>query len=98
MPIVTKMTPLKMMLSKTAGARFQMDLIDLPPFNGFDHILRVVDHFSKFGYMYPVKSKCSEESGESLLCIILMSIMPSILQSNNGGELLPFLNKLLCSR
>ncbi len=75
-----------------------MDLIELPPFNGFYHILRVVDHLSKFGYMYPAMSKGSEEVGKSLLCIISTSIMPSTLQSDNGGELRPCLNTLLCSR
>lgn len=63
-----------------------MDLIELPPFNGYDHMLRVVDHLSKFGYVYPVKTKTSEEVGKALLCIISTSIMPSILQSDNGGE------------
>jgi hypothetical protein len=86
MPKKTKMTPLKMIMSKSAGSRFQMDLIELPPYNGYDHILRVVDHLSKFGYVYPVKSKTSEEVGKSLLCILSTSIMPSILQSDNGGE------------
>lgn len=86
MPKKTKMTPLKMILSKSAGARFQMDLIELPPFNGYDHMLRVVDHLSKFGYVYPVKTKTAEEVGKSLLCILSTSIMPSILQSDNGGE------------
>ncbi len=65
----------------------------MPPFNGFDHMLRVVDHLSKFGYVYPVKSKTSEEVGKSLLCIISTSIMPSILQSDNGGEVRPCINK-----
>ena len=61
MPKKTKLAPLRMMLSKSAGARFQMDLIELPPFNGYDHMLRVVDHLSKFGYVYPVKTKTSEK-------------------------------------
>ncbi len=86
MPKKTKMTPLKMMLSKSAGARFQIYLIELPPYNGYDHMLRVVDHLSKFGYVYSVKTKTSEEVGKSLLCILSTSIMPSILQSDNGGE------------
>ena len=93
MPKKTKLAPLRMMLSKSAGARFQMDLIELPPFNGYDHMLRVVDHLSKFGYVYPVKTKTSEEVGKALLCIISTSIMPSILQSDNGGEVRPCIDK-----
>lgn len=75
-----------MILSKEAGSRFQMDLIDMPEFHGYNHILRVVDHLSKFGYVYPLKTKTSEEVGKSLLCILATSIMPKILQSDNGGE------------
>ncbi len=80
-----KQNPLKMILLKEAGSRFQMDLVEMPYFNGYNYILRVVDHLSKFGYVYPLKTKTSEEVGKSLLCI-LTSIMPRILQSDNGGE------------
>ena len=63
-----------------------MDLVEMPYFNGYNYILRVVDHLSKFGYVYPLKTKTSEEVGKSLLCILATSIMPRILQSDNGGE------------
>jgi len=81
-----KQNPLKMILSMEAGSRFQMDLVEMPYFNGYNYILRVVDHLSKFGYVYPLKTKTSEEVGKSLLCILATSIMPRILQSDNGGE------------
>jgi hypothetical protein len=63
-----------------------MDLIEMPEYNGFNLILRVVDHLSKFGYACPIKTKTSEEVGKSLTCILATSIMPRILQSDNGGE------------
>ena len=46
-----------------------MDLIEMPEYNGYNHILRVVDHLSKFGYVYPLKTKTAREVGKSLLCI-----------------------------
>jgi hypothetical protein len=73
-----------MILSKEAGSRFQMDLIEMPEYNGYNLILRVVDHLSKFGYVYPIKTKKSEAVGKSLTCILATSIMPRILQSDNG--------------
>ena len=86
MPKRKKQNPLKMILSMEAGSRFQMDLVEMPYFNGYNYILRVVDHLSKFGYVYPLKTKTSKEVGKSLLCILATSIMPRILQSDNGGE------------
>ena len=73
-----------MILSKEAGSRFQMDLIEMPEYNGYNLILRVVDHLSKFSYVYPIKTKTSEEVGRSLTCILATSIIPRILQSENG--------------
>ena len=39
-----KMQPLKMILSKKVGSRFQMDLIEMPPYHGYCYILCVIDH------------------------------------------------------
>ncbi len=75
-----------MILSKEAGLKFQMDHIDMPQFNGYNYILRVVNHLSKFGYVCPIKTTTSTEVGKSLLCTPATSIMPRILQSDNGGE------------
>ena len=80
-----------MILSKEAGKSFQMDLIEMPEYNGYNYILRVVDHLSKFGYVYPIKTKTAREVGKSLLYILATSIMPSVLQSDNGGEVRLFL-------
>ena len=80
------MNPLKMILSKKTGSRFQMDLIEMPEFDGFNYILRVVDHLSKYGYVYCLKRRSSEEVGKGLLTILATSIQPTVLQPDNGGE------------
>jgi hypothetical protein len=85
-PPRSKQQPLKMILTKTAGGRFQMDLIMMPEYNGYNYILRVVDHLSKFGYVHPIKQRTAVEVGHALLAILSTSIMPKILQSDNGGE------------
>jgi len=85
-PKRTKMQPLKMILSKKVGSRFQMDLIEMPPYQDYCYILCVVDHLSKYGYVRPIKARSSVEVGNALLSIVSTSITPRILQSNNGGE------------
>jgi hypothetical protein len=85
----TKSQPLKMILSNCAGSRFQMDLIMMPPCRGYTQILRVVDHLSKY-YIAPMKSKSATECADALLRILSGSIMPKILQSDNGGEVCMF--------
>jgi hypothetical protein len=82
----TKMQPLKMILSKKVGSRFQMDLIEMPPYQDYCYILRVIDHLSKCGYVRPIKARSSVEVGNALLSIVSTSITPQILQSDNGGE------------
>jgi hypothetical protein len=85
-PKRTKMQPLNMILSKKCGSRFQMDLIEMPPFQSYSYILWVVDHLSKYGYVWPVKTRTSLEVGRALVTIVTNSITPWILQSNNGAE------------
>jgi hypothetical protein len=79
------MQPLKMILSKKVGSRFQMDLIKMPPYH-YCYILRVIDYLSKYGYVRPIKARSSVEVGNALLSIVSTSITPRILQSDNGGE------------
>jgi hypothetical protein len=75
-----------MILSKTVGSRFQMDLTEMPPFQEYCYILHVVDHLSKYGYVRPIKARTSMEAGKALLSIVSTSITPRILQSDNGGR------------
>jgi hypothetical protein len=84
-PKRTKMQLLKMILSKKVGSRFQMDLIEMPPYQEYCYIFCVVDHLSKYGYIRPIKARSSLEVGTALLSIVSTSITPQILQSDNGG-------------
>ena len=86
MPKRSKQQPLKMILLKAAGSRFQMDLVQMPEYNSFNYILRVVDHLSKFGYVQLLKKRSAKEVGDALIGILCSSIMPKILQSDNGAE------------
>jgi len=75
-----------MILSKVSGARFQMDLVQMLEYNSFNYILHVVDHLSKFGSVHPLWKRNAKEVGNALVCSLSHSIMPRILQSDNGGE------------
>lgn len=97
-PRRAKMQPLNMILSKKCGSRFQMDLIEMPPFQSYSYILRVVDHLSKYGYVRPVKTRTSLEVGRALITIVSNSITPRILQSDNGGEVCSLILRSLLFR
>ncbi len=86
LPKKSKQQPLKMILSKTAGARFQMDLVTMPVYNDHNYILQVMDHLPKFGYITVIKQRTAKEVGDALLRFLSSSIMPKILQSDNGGD------------
>jgi hypothetical protein len=68
-----------------------MDLVQMLEFNSYNYILRVIDHLSKFGYVQPLKKWNAKEVGDALLGILCSSIMPRILQSDNGAEVSFFL-------
>jgi len=74
-----------MILLKVAGSQFQMDLVQMPEYNSFNY-LWVVDHLSKFGYVQPLKKRSAKDVGDALIGILCSSIIPRILQSDNGGE------------
>jgi hypothetical protein len=77
---------LKMILSKAVGSRYQMDLIEMPPHDGYRYILRVVDHLSTYGFVAPLEGRSSIHVGKALIKILCHAIIPEILQSDNGGE------------
>jgi hypothetical protein len=81
-----KQHPLKMILLQRVGSRFQVDLIEMPPCDTYRHILHVVHHFSLYGFVAPLKQILASEIGEQLIKILSFSIMPEVLQSDNGGE------------
>jgi hypothetical protein len=86
--VITKarQQPLKTILPKKVVGRFQMDLVEMPEYNGFRYILRVVDRLSCYGYVAPLRQKESEEIGWAVVKIISTSIAPEVLQSDNGRE------------
>lgn len=89
--IKAKQAPLKMMLSPTIGYRTQMDLIDMtsqPTPDGYKWILRYYDHHSGFGHVAALKNKTALETGNALMGILGTAPLPTILQSDNGGEFL----------
>jgi hypothetical protein len=90
MPKISKRQSLKMILSKSAGARFQMDLVQMPEFNHYNYILRAVDHLSKYGFVFPLKRRTAQEVGDGLLHILAASVGPQIFQSDNGLEFLGY--------
>jgi hypothetical protein len=94
-PIRSKQQPLKMILSKSAGARFQMDLVEMLEYNEHKYILRVVDHLLKYGYVHPLKRRTATEVGDALLRILATSLRPRILQSDNGSEFLGYCVNLM---
>jgi hypothetical protein len=61
-----------------------MDLIKMPPCEGYRHILHVVDHLSLYGFVAPLQHRAAAEIGQQLIRTLSSSIMPE--QSDNGGE------------
>jgi hypothetical protein len=92
----SKLPPLKMILSKSVGSRYQMDLIEMPPCRDHRYILRVVDHLSMYGFVAPLYQRTSEEVGFALLQIVSRSIVPEILQSDNGSEVSGIVHNVTC--
>jgi hypothetical protein len=87
-----KRNPLKMILSTRVGHRVQVDLIDMSssqnPVTGDNYILRYADHLSAYGHVRPIQGKASATTARAIVEIISQSVMPTILQSDNGSEFL----------
>ncbi len=82
---------LKMIISKQCGSRFQMDTIEMPSYLGYCYILRVVDHLSTYGFVRKLKHRNGEEMGDELVHILSSSMIPDVLQLDNGREVSDFL-------
>ena len=87
-----KRQPLKMIFSNRVGQRVQVDLIDMStsenPVTGDNYILRYADHHSAYGHVRPMKGRASATAAKAVVEIISQSVMPSILQTDNGSEFL----------
>ena len=80
--------PLQMIYSPRFGHRAQIDLINMEgkAIQGYSYILRYVDHLSGFAHVAVCRTKDAEEVGIKLIQIISSSVIPEILQSDNGPE------------
>ena len=67
-------------------SRVQIDLIDMTsrPDQDFKWILHIRDHFSKFSWAYPLKSKRALEVADNLVNTFHLFGAAKILQSDNG--------------
>ena len=74
-----------------------MDLINMESVSddGYQHILRYIDHLSGFSHVALLRQREAKEVGQRVLEIVSTSIMPKILQSDNGSEFLGYCIKTL---
>ena len=95
-PNTTK-APLKPIVETEFLNRIQIDLIDMrhSPDNCNHYICNVMDHYSKFHIIYPLKTKTAHEVAISLEERVLAYMgTPRIFHSDNGRE---FVNQVLAS-
>jgi len=86
--------PLQPIISKGFLERTQVDLIDMQtsPDGDYRWICHVVDHFSKYHIVFPLKRKTGEEVAHGLKRYVFSYFgLPYILQCDNGRE---FVNKI----
>ena len=70
------------------GSRGQVDLISMEssPDRNFINILNYQDHFTKFLFLKPLKSRKAAETAYNVIDILTVMGAPTILQSDNGRE------------
>ena len=68
--------------------RLQIDLVDMrsQPDGEFKWILHARDHFTKFSWLYPMKTKMAAKVADHLITQFCVFGPPRILQSDNGKE------------
>jgi hypothetical protein len=89
--IKVSQTPLKMLFSPTIGHRAQVDLIDMTSNeteDGFKWIVHYRDHHSGKCDICATKGKTAAEIAPVVIRIMASTLIPNILQSDNGGEFL----------
>eukprot|EP00804_Cyclotella_cryptica_P005151 CCRYP_018678-RA/>CCRYP_018678-RA protein AED:0.38 eAED:-0.87 QI:0/0/0/0.5/1/1/2/0/308 len=89
--IKASQAPLKMLFSPTIGHRAQVDLIDMTSaetIDGFKWIVRYRDHHSSKCDVGATKDKTAAEVAPVVIRIMASTLVPNILQSDNGGEFL----------
>ena len=88
-------------------SRLQCDLIDMAPKKhrnfmennrwGYRYVLTVKCCFSKFCWLFPLKSKSADEVYAVLKALFIKEGAPSIIQSDNGGEFIAEVIQKLCN-
>lgn len=63
-----------------------MDLVEMIQDGEYKYILHARDHFTRYSWGYPLKSKSSTEVAVNLFDIFTTFGAPTILQSDNGKE------------
>ena len=87
-------------------SRLQCDLIDMAPKKhrsfmqdnkwGYRYVLTVKCCFSKFCWLFPLKTKSAEEVYSLLKALFIKEGPPTIIQSDNGGEFIGEVVQKLC--
>ena len=95
---------LKPIRARDVHVRHQIDLMDMGSkgsvkLNGqlYRYVLTVIDIFSRFVWLRPLKSKSSKEVAKELESIYVEHGAPRIIQSDQGGEFKKAV-KTLCDR
>lgn len=78
----------KPLCSSGLGSRGQVDLIimESQPDRDYVNIMNYQDHFTKFNFLRPLKSRTAAEVAYNLIDIFTLIGAPCILQSDNGRE------------
>nr|CAG8617601.1 2599_t:CDS:10 [Entrophospora candida] len=78
----------KPILASGFMSRLQVDLVDFSSQedNGHKYVLHAKDHFTRFSWGYPMKTKSSKEVANHLFDLFMIFGAPTILQSDNGKE------------
>ncbi len=84
----TTWAPLQPIEVEKTFEHVQTDLIDMKhePSDQFKWLLHAKDHFSKYSWLYPLKSKESEPIARALEEWLMAFGPPKIIQCNNGKE------------
>jgi len=87
--------PARSIEASLPGDHLQMDLASLPTsIDGYNFILVIVDVFTGFALLRPLKDKSAETVARSVWEVLCVLGLPKLLQSDNGSE---FKNQFMCA-
>ena len=89
--IVKRTFPRRRVIARFKDDLWQADLIEYPDHfvyknNGFKYILLVIDVFSKFVYVEPIKKKTGDRTAEAISKIIDKNNGPPVMLVTDGGK------------